>query len=398
MADSFLFATGIENSYPTIAGGKRIDEMEKCGHYERYREDFALTAEMGLRYLRWGPALYKTFVGPGQYDWAWTDEAMEEMRRLDIEPILDLCHFGVPDWLGNFQNPDLPGYFAEYAAACARRYPWVRYWTPVNEIFVAALFSAWNGGWNECLRGHRPFVTALRNMCLMNVLAMDEIAAVCERPVFIQSESSEFWHPAHPNLREQARFWNQLRFLPLDLTYGHDVRVHTYEHLLANGFTRADYELFMNRAQRHRRVMGNDYYEWNEHLMTGTDQWVPSGEILGYYVITKQYYDRYRLPVMHTETNAISERAVSWLWKEWSSMIRLREDRVPVVGFTWFSLTDQMDWDTGLTVDANRVYKVGLYDLNRRQRPVGVAYQRIVREWTDAIGGTNDMLEGSLYV
>ena len=123
MADSFLFATGIENSYPTIAGGKRIDEMAKCGHYERFKEDFALTAEMGLRYLRWGPALYKTFTGPGRYDWDWTDEAMAEMQRLGIEPILDLCHFGVPDWLGNFQNPDLPRYFAEYADVCARRYP-----------------------------------------------------------------------------------------------------------------------------------------------------------------------------------------------------------------------------------------------------------------------------------
>jgi beta-glucosidase len=29
----FLFATGIENSYPTIAGGIRVDEMDKCGHY-----------------------------------------------------------------------------------------------------------------------------------------------------------------------------------------------------------------------------------------------------------------------------------------------------------------------------------------------------------------------------
>ena len=95
--------------------------------------------------------------------------------------------------------------------------------------------------------------------------------------------------------------------------------------------------------------MGNDYYQWNEHLMVREDEWVPSGEILGYYVITKQYYDRYRLPVMHTETNAVTDQAVTWLWKEWSSMIRLRDDRIPIVGFTWYSLTDQIDWDSGLT-------------------------------------------------
>src|SRR2546423_6977685 len=100
MAD-FMFATGIENSYPTIAGGQRVDEMEKCGHYERWQEDLALVREMGLRFLRWGPALYKVHTGPERYDWAWTDAVMAEMARLEIVPIVDLCHFGVPDWLGN---------------------------------------------------------------------------------------------------------------------------------------------------------------------------------------------------------------------------------------------------------------------------------------------------------
>jgi hypothetical protein len=39
----FMFATGVENSYPTINNGRtRIDEMEKCGHYRHWRTDFAL--------------------------------------------------------------------------------------------------------------------------------------------------------------------------------------------------------------------------------------------------------------------------------------------------------------------------------------------------------------------
>ncbi len=393
MTAPFLFSTGIENSYPTIADGKRIDQMEKCGHYDRFQEDFALTREMGIRYLRWGPPLHKVWLGPGRYDWEWTDAAMAEMRRLDIVPILDLCHFGVPDWMGNFQNPDLPRYFVEYAEACAKRYPWVRYWTPVNEIFVASLFSGWLGMWNERERGHGPFLTAMRHMCMMNVLAMDVICQHIRDPIFIQSESSEYWHPAHPDMIEAARFWNRIRFLPLDFTYGHDARVSIYEHLLAHGFPKQDYELFMNRKQPRNCVMGNDYYQWNEHLMTREDEWVPSGEILGYYVITKQYYDRYNLPVMHTETNAVTDQAVTWLWKEWSSMIRLRDDRIPIVGFTWYSLTDQMDWDTGLTQENNRVYKVGLYDLDRKLRPVGRAYQRLIQAWTNVIDQGGEPLE-----
>ena len=47
-SQQFLFATGIECSYPVVTGpdGKdlRIDQMAKCGHYDRWQEDFELTA------------------------------------------------------------------------------------------------------------------------------------------------------------------------------------------------------------------------------------------------------------------------------------------------------------------------------------------------------------------
>lgn len=48
----FMFATGIENSIPTIDGGRtRIDEMEKCGFYKQWRTDFALVEELGISFL-----------------------------------------------------------------------------------------------------------------------------------------------------------------------------------------------------------------------------------------------------------------------------------------------------------------------------------------------------------
>ena len=53
-----------------------------------------------------------------------------EIERRNIVPIVDLCHFGVPDWIGNFQNPDFPELFAAYAEDFARRFPWVQLYTP----------------------------------------------------------------------------------------------------------------------------------------------------------------------------------------------------------------------------------------------------------------------------
>jgi len=224
----FMFATGIENSYPTIAGGVRVDLMEKCGHYAHWQEDLELVRKLGLYYLRWGPALHRTFLRPGVYDWAWCDDVMHAMDRMHIQPILDLCHFGVPDWVGNFQNEDFPRYFAEYAGACARRYSETKYWTPVNEILITTLFSAKYGWWNERLTTDEAFVRATVNLCKANLLAMQAILEHVPDAIFIQSESSEYTHPSRPNLIKTAKFYNERRFLPLDLTYGHQVSALIY--------------------------------------------------------------------------------------------------------------------------------------------------------------------------
>jgi len=380
----FMFATGIENSYPVIGQGKRIDQMDKCGHYKMWRQDLALVRDMDIHYLRWGPALYKTFLGPGQYDWAWTDEVVAEMPRLNITPIFDLLHFGLPDWLGNFQNPDFPAYFAEYAGAFAQRYPHVHYWTPVNEILVTTLFSARYGWWNECLATDPAWVRALLHVCRANMLAMHAILQHVPDAVFIQSESSEYVHPFSPKMLPEAHFLNQRRFLPLDLTYARQVSTEIYRYLLANGMTAAEYDFFMNQRLKFRCIMGTDYYVTNEHLLKADGTLCPAGEFFGYYVIARQYYARYGLPLMHTETNLWEkDGATQWLWKEWNCMLRLRQDGVPIVGFTWYSLTDQMDWDSLLCQDAQHVNTVGLFDLQRRIRRVGENYRQLIEDWRE---------------
>jgi hypothetical protein len=53
---------------------------------------------------------------------------------------------------------------------------------------------------------------------------------------------------------------------------------------------------------------------------------------------------------------------------------------VPVTGFTWFSLTDQIDWHVALREERGELHSVGLYDLRRRERPVGAAYRALIAE------------------
>jgi len=387
---AFLFATGIENSNPRIKGGTiRVDEMARCHHYDRWREDFALTQELGLSFLRYGPPIHTTLTGPGRHDWSFADETFAELHRRDIVPIVDLCHFGVPDFIGDFQNPDFPKLFADYAAAFAARFPWVQLYTPVNEMYICALFSARYGWWNEEGRTDRTFVTALKHIVGANLLAMREILKVRPDAIFIQSESTEYFHAESPAAIGHAEARNQERFLSLDLNYGRRVDSGMYEFLMDNGMTRDEYHFFLAHSPLKRHcIMGNDYYWTNEHLVLEDGHTRASGEVFGYAVLTRQYHDRYGLPVMHTETNLRDDNegdAERWLWKQWANVLRTRNDGVPVIGFTWYSLTDQVDWNSALREEAGHVDRVGLYDLDRRIRPVGRAYKRLVEQWRDVL-------------
>ena len=384
----FLFATGIENSYPVITWrgrDHRMDEMAKTRHYDCWREDFRLVKDLGLEYLRYGAPYYKVHLGPGKYDWSFADQTFGELQRLGITPIADLCHFGLPDWIGNFQNEDWPALFAEYAQAFAERFGWVRFYTPVNEIFITATFSAQLGWWNERLSSDKAFVTALKNCAKANILAEEAILKSQPDALFVQSESSEYFHANEPAAMARADYFNQKRFLSLDLCYGQDVSASMYEYLMDNKMTADEYHWFLDHGSEIHPycIMGNDYYETNEHLVPpGDAPMEPAGEIFGYYIITHQYYQRYHMPVMHTETNRKDPaEAPYWLRKQWANMVRLKQDGVPIIGFTWYSLTDQVDWDTALRENNGNINELGLYDLNRKIRPVGEAYRKLVKQW-----------------
>ena len=391
MYTTFMFATGIENSIPTINNGRtRIDQMEKCGHYTHWRTDFELLDDLDIQVLRYGPPLHMTYIGPGRYDWSFADMTFAEIRRRNIIPIVDLCHFGVPDWIGNFQNPDFPDLFATYAEEFARRYAWVQLYTPINEMFICAQFSAAYGWWNEQLRSDQAFVTALKHIVKANVLAMERILKVRPDALFIQSESSEYFHAENPAAIKPAEIMNARRFLSLDLNYGRRLDSEMYEFLMDNGMAREEYHFFLSRSSlRHHCIMGNDYYVTNEHRVSADGATRAAGDVFGYDEITRQYYDRYRLPVMHTETNLMEgptgQEAVDWLWKQWANVLHVRNTGVPIVGFTWYSLTDQVDWDVALREENNRVTPVGLYDLDRNIRPVGRCYKHLIDAWCNVL-------------
>jgi beta-glucosidase/6-phospho-beta-glucosidase/beta-galactosidase len=383
----FMFATGIECSYPTIEHGQwRRDEMDSTRHYEFWQEDFRLAREIGITHIRYGPPLHLIFQGPGHYDWNYIDPQMAELEQFGPEPIIDLCHFGVPSWLGNFQNPDIGRALEEYAGAFAERFPWVRFYTPVNEMYVSARMSALDGLWNEQLRDEGAYAKAAWNLANASIRTSEAILKRRRDTVFVNSESSEFYQPCcpDPEIQKIADAANERRFLPLDLIFAHPLGPGMHDLLCSQGISNEDIARLGRRKVPRRSILGVDYYEWNERLIDREGHAVALGELFGWYVIADQYWRRYRRPMMHTETNKMdADGAARWLWRQWHNVQLLAKAGVPLVGFTWYSLTDQIDWSIAMAEAVGIVYPVGLFDLNRESRVVGLAYKHLIDMYRD---------------
>jgi hypothetical protein len=63
----------------------------------------------------------------------------------------------------------------------------------------------------------------------------------------------------------------------------------------------------------------------------------------------------------------------------------VRNDGIPIVGFTWYSLTDQVDWDIAIRERHGTVNPRGLFDLDRHVRPVGESFRQLITDWAEVL-------------
>jgi beta-glucosidase len=369
----FIVATGIECSAPVIRGGLRRDELLLTGHWTRFEEDFDLVAGLGISHLRYGVPFHVVAREEYGLDWSWTDRALEALRERGIEPIADLLHFAVPDDLSGIGDPRLPARFLRYVEAFADRYPWIRWYTPVNEPFITALFSAKRGWWNERLTTDRAFVRALDNTATCAIEGMARIRDRRSDAIFLQSDACEAFRAADPAAAALASFRQERGYLSFDLTYGRPIEGPMRHWLLRSGMRADRLAWFEANGSSENCIVGLDYYEANERLVDadGTETVMTRQ---GFGALARAYHDRYGLPIMLAETNTDADRAVDWLTEVWNDTVELVAEGRPIRGFCWYSLTDQVDWDTCLREPNDRINSFGLVDLDRRRRPVGDVY------------------------
>ncbi|WP_154792490.1 family 1 glycosylhydrolase [Occultella kanbiaonis] len=398
------FGVGVEDTFvpQTREGERALDEYELTEHYENWHADLGLAAEVGAEFMRWGIPWYRINPAPGRWDWAWLDAVMARFAELGIRPIVDLLHYGTPQWLdGEFANPDYPQHVAEYAVAVAERYAdTVTDYTPVNEPMIHARFSGELGYWPPYLSGQDGLTRMIAALADGFVRTQHGIAEVLgDRATFVHVDATtRVVGAVDGEHADKVRLLRNQAFAVEDLVTGRVREGHPLlEHLLRHGLP----ESLLDRlaaAPAAPDVMGVNYYPRHSTTLVEDGPWPAGGfveppptrddGVTGLEELIRTYAQRYGAPVALTETCVTASVAarVAWLEESVALAHRLRADGVPLVGYTWWPLFDMYEW-TYRHADTPRsesLLTMGLWDLEespsgllRRRNGVADAFQRL---------------------
>lgn len=343
------YLSGFESTH-IFGTGKDVLELTK--HTEFVEQDLKLAASTGMTQMRYSVPWHTIERVPGKYDWKWLDRAMSRMQLLGIEPILDpLHHTSFPAWLrGGFANRNFSKLYLDFVTAVAERYPWARHYTVVNEPFVTTWFCGHEGVWYPYYKGPDNFVPMLMNVieAIINVSRM--LVAHREDVCLVHVDAAERHRAADEVSRAHAEFGNNVRFLVQDLVLGKVDQNHFfYDYLTRHGAKEEQLAKFREEPAR-IDVMGLDYYSHCELEWCSKGRVYPNVTPEGLVPTAVEYAERYRLPIMLTETNVrgfVSDR-ISWL-KFMSEQCEEIERKVgglglPFEGFCWYPFIDSTDW------------------------------------------------------
>jgi beta-glucosidase len=205
-----------------------------CDHYHRYAEDVAQMRDLGVAAYRfsiaWPRVVPRGRGAANEAGLAFYDRLIDALLAAHIEPWICLYHWDLPQALhdlGGWQNRDIAGWFADYAALVARRFgDRVKRFATFNEPCVFTLFG-YGFGWNapgiadraalhraihHVNLSHGAAVRVLRNF-----VKNASIGAIHNRqPCFPCGQGaddadaaqrlSEYWNDAFPDPQHFARY------------------------------------------------------------------------------------------------------------------------------------------------------------------------------------------------
>ncbi|ACB76900.1 family 1 glycosylhydrolase [Opitutus terrae] len=401
----FLWCTGIEDTFitaPSPKTGRTLDEYELTGHYEHWREDIDLMAELGVPAARYGIPWHRICPQPGVWDWQWADRPLERMLDRGIAPIVDLVHYGLPAWIEPaYLHPDYPNHVAEFAARVAARFKGrIFAYTPLNEPRITAWYCGRLGWWPPFRRSWRGFVAVMLGVCRGIIATLAALRSVDPEILPVHVDATDHYHAEDPSLVLEAEHRQAIVFLALDLISGRITDDHPlFGWLLSHGTTEGELAWFRDHAVPLPWLGLNLYPMFTRKVLQRTASghtrisMIYSTEQL-VEDVTRLYWERYHAPLLISETASSGSIRKRRLWLDGSARAvqRLRAEGVPLLGYTWWPLFALVTWGyrQGDLPPQSYFRQMGLWDLDPHQQRARTSlvdrYQELVRGGTGSAG------------
>lgn len=389
-------------------------QMERNGHAVRM-DDLERFASLGIRAIRY-PVLWERTAPDGveSADWSWPDERLPALRKLDVTPIVGLVHHGSGPRHTSLIDPRFAEELANFAGAVARRYPWIEYYTPVNEPLTTARFSGLYGVWYPHGRDERTFIQALLNQCRAVVLSMRAIREVNPNAKLIQTDDLGKTYST-PEMGALAEFYNERRWLSWDLLCGKVGPEHPlWDYLTGTGIDATEFLWFRDNPCP-PDIIGANYYITSERWLDHRVERYPAryvGRYRDYHhadieapralatptpgigPLLQEAWERYGLPLAVTEAHidANREDQLRWLLEIWEAAKEVRANGVDMRAVTVWALLGSYDWNC-LVTECRGYYEPGPFDA-RSARPRPTAVASLMRDLSTAREFSHPVLQG----
>ena len=391
-----------------------FSQLDRNGHALR-NCDIQRFADTGIRAIRY-PILWERTAPEGiaKADWTWPDERLPALREAGVTPIAGLIHHGSGPRDTSLLDPAFPERLAEYAGAVAARYPWLEYYTPVNEPCTTARFAGLYGVWYPHARDDKSFIQALLIQCRAVVLSMREIRRINPAAKLVQTDDLGKTYGT-PEMAHVAEFYNERRWLAWDLLCGMVGPEHKlWNYLVGTGVELADLLWFRDNTCP-PDLIGVNYYvtseRWLDHRPErfpehhrGMADGIPCADIeasrvlatptAGIGPLLAEIWDRYRLPLAITEAHidANREDQLRWLLEIWEAAQTARGNGVDIRAVTVWSLLGSFDWNSLVTQNRG-YYEPGPFDV-RSPMPRPTALAAMMRELASGQPLSHPVLRG----
>jgi dTDP-4-dehydrorhamnose reductase len=361
-----------------------FDQLHYSGHYYR-EDDIEHFAQLGIKKLRY-PVLWEKHQPKTNetIDWSWTSKQLNKINEKGIDVIAGLVHHGSGPAYTNLADENFPYLLAEYAKKVAEQFPWIEYYTPVNEPLTTARFSGLYGIWYPHQNNSKAFIQMLLNEMKATVLAMQEIRKINPNAKLVQTEDLGKTYSTK-KLKYQANFENERRWLSFDLLCGKVNRDHPLWDFLQWLNIREEELKFFQDNICIPDIFGFNHYLTSERYLdhrlhlypahthggNGRDHYadveavrVNIEEDTGIDVLLKEAWERYQQPMAVTEVHlhCHREEQLRWFKHVWEACSELTEEGVNIKAITSWAMLGSYGWNKLLTQDGGD-YEPGAFDL-----------------------------------